>query len=211
MKIEVWSDVACPFCYIGKRRLEKALIERGYSTDMIIWRSFQLQPELKNEEGLDLYDHLGKTKGWSREQTIEINKRVIEMAEAEGLSFNLEHAVVANSFDAHRLSQLALVKGVQNKIEELLFRAYFSEGKNIAQKETLLSIAGTAGINMSEAEEVLDTDKYKKEVNKDIEEALLYNIRGVPFFVFNRKFAVSGAQPLEVFMEAISKAESDTI
>ena len=210
IKIEIWSDFACPFCYIGKRKLEKALNESGQLKNIeIVWKSYQLNPQLKNAEGHDLYTHLSIVKGWSREETIAVNQRVIGIAESEGLKFDLANVVVANTYDAHRLCKMAYYKGVQQEVGEKLFRAYFTEGKNIADHNILVEIGINSGLDREEIKSMLSSGDYRMDVDKDMEEAMLLNVKGVPFFVFNRKFVVSGAQPIEVFQEALARAQEE--
>ncbi|HRF41142.1 MAG TPA: DsbA family oxidoreductase, partial [Saprospiraceae bacterium] len=145
--IEIWSDVMCPFCYIGKRQLERALREfpQGEAVE-VIWKSFQLQPNLQTDPSKSVLQSLAESKGWSREQTLSAMAHVTEMAAAEGLHYDFERAVVANSFDAHRLTHLAKAHGLQNAVEEGLFAAYFCEGKNTADAEVLRSIGLSAGL-----------------------------------------------------------------
>jgi predicted DsbA family dithiol-disulfide isomerase len=208
MKVEIWSDVMCPFCYIGKRRFEEALKRfAGAETVSVEWKSFQLNPNLKTEPGKNLNQFLAEHKGISIERAAEMNAYVTQMAKESGLVYNLDKAVVANSFDAHRVSHLAKLHHVQNELEELLFAAYFTEGKNTADHEVLTALAVQAGIPESEVKRVLNSSEYSSEVKKDVEEAQAIGVRGVPFFVFNRKYAVSGAQPVETFLKTLEAAK----
>jgi predicted DsbA family dithiol-disulfide isomerase len=141
MKVEIWSDVMCPFCYIGKRKFEKALEQFPHkNTIEVVWKSFQLDPSTVTDPSLSTIENLAHKKGWSKEQANETVAYVSNIAKQVGLTFNFEKAVVANSFDAHRLSHLAKKYGKQNELEEKLFAAYFTEGKNTADYETLLQI-----------------------------------------------------------------------
>jgi predicted DsbA family dithiol-disulfide isomerase len=207
MQIEIWSDIQCPFCYIGKRHFEKAL-EAFPDKDQvqIIWKSFQLDPDLNAASATNIYDYLAQRKGISREESIQMHQRVTEMAASVGLEYRFDKAILANSMNAHRLSHLAAKYGKQNEIEEILFQAYFIEGKNMADTETLVELGKKIGLNEDEIREMLLSDKYKTEVQNDIETASQIGVRGVPFFVFDRKFAVSGAQPVDVFAKALAQA-----
>ncbi len=207
-KIEIWSDIQCPFCYIGKRKIEKALENFEGKEDVEIeWRSYQLDPEAKSQPGVDLYDYLAQRKGQTREWAIEMHKNVTNMAKENGLDYQFEKAVLANSYDAHRLIHLAKKYKLGNEAEEIIFKSYFTEGKNIANKETLMLLAKEIGLkDEQEIKQVLDSDKFGDEVRVDIEEAQNIGVRGVPFFVFNRAYAVSGAQPVEIFTETLNKS-----
>lgn len=208
MKIEIWSDVMCPFCYLGKRKLEGAL--EGYPRKdevEIEWKSFQLNPDMRTEPGKHIAEYLAEKKGWSLEQSREAHARLTKAAAEAGLLYDFDRAVVANSFDAHRLVQLAKSRGLGDAMEERLFKSYFSEGGNIADPATLRALAADAGLDAAEAGAVLeDAGRFAPEVRADIEEARRLGVTGVPFFVFDRKFAVSGAQPEDVFRRALEKA-----
>jgi predicted DsbA family dithiol-disulfide isomerase len=207
MKVEIWSDVMCPFCYIGKRKFEKALAAfEGKENVQIEWKSFQLNPNLKTEPGKNISQYLAEIKGIPLEQAKEMNARVTEMAKEVGLNYNFDKAIVANSFDAHRLVQLAKRKELGDQMEEALFKAYFIDGKNTADHATLLSLAVEAGLEETETKAILESGIFADEVEADIEMAAQIGVRGVPFFVFDRKYAVSGAQPSEVFLQTLKKA-----
>jgi len=207
MKVEIWSDIMCPFCYIGKRKFEKALEQFEHKGEVeITWKSFQLNPGMETDPGKNINQYLAEIKGWSLEQAKEMNARVTQMAEAVGLKYDFDKAVVANSFDAHRLIQLAKTKGKGDEAEERLFKAYFTEGSNIADKETLIAIAESIGLDKAEVREMLDSGKFAGNVQEDINESQQIGVRGVPFFVFNRKYAVSGAQESDAFLEVLRKA-----
>lgn len=206
MKVEIWSDVMCPFCYIGKRKFEKALAEfDGKEKVEIEWKSFQLNPSQITDPGKNINQYLSEVKGWSLEQAKEMNERVTAMAKEVGLNYNFDKAIVANSFDAHRLIQLAKRKELGDQMEEALFKAYFIDGKNTADHATLISLAADAGLDEAEAKAILESGIFADEVEADIELAQQIGVRGVPFFVFDRKYAVSGAQPPEVFLDTMKK------
>ncbi|MES2133457.1 MAG: DsbA family oxidoreductase [Bacteroidota bacterium] len=207
MKVEIWSDVMCPFCYIGKRKFEKALNEFPDKNNIeIIWKSFQLDPTTVTDPGLNTVDHLAAKKGWSKEQAAESISYVSNIAKQVGLDFHFEKAVVANSFDAHRLSHLAKKYGKQNDLEEKLFSAYFTEGKNTADHNTLSQIASEIGLDATEVSTLLKSDQYADKVEEDIYQAQQVGVRGVPFFVLDRKYAVSGAQESDTFLQALTRA-----
>ena len=206
MKVEIWSDVMCPFCYIGKRRFEAALKNFEHKDNVeITWKSFQLNPGMKTEPGKNINQYLAELKGWSVEEAKKLNDRVTAMAAEVGLKYNFDKAVVANSFDAHRLLQLAKKHGKGDAAEEALFNAYFSNGENIADPQTLTRLGTAIGLNAAEVKELLSTSAYADEVNLDMEEAQRLGVTGVPFFVIDRKYALSGAQSSETFLSALKE------
>lgn len=207
MDIEIWSDIMCPFCYIGKRHLEAALKQFDNADDVnIIWHSFQLDPELpKPSSSLSVYEYLADRKGMSLEQSKAMHGNVLKMAEAAGLHYNFDRAVVANSFDAHRLIQLAKTKGKGDEVEERLFKAYFMEGKDLCDNDTLVSIGKEVGLEESDLLDLVNSDAFSDEVKRDIWEARQIGVQGVPFFVFDRRYAISGAQPVESFVKTLEK------
>jgi predicted DsbA family dithiol-disulfide isomerase len=209
MKIEIWSDVMCPFCYIGKRRFEAALEQFAHKKEVeITWKSFQLDPDMKTIPGKSINEYLAERKGWPIDYAKQMNERVTDMAKEVGLNYDFDKAVVANSFDAHRLTHLAKKHLVQDKVEEALFSAYFTEGKNIADHQVLIDLGAKAGLDKEEVEKMLESDLYSEGVKKDVGEAHQFGIRAVPNFVIDRKYTVSGAQPTEVFLETLNKIHS---
>ncbi|MBW8888052.1 MAG: DsbA family oxidoreductase [Fibrobacteres bacterium] len=208
MEIEIWSDVVCPFCYLGKRRLEKALEEfPGRDEVNVTWKSFQLHPGLKAKPGLGLETYLAERKGWSLSQIRANHDRLAQAGAELGLEYRFEKAVIADTFDAHRLIQLAKAEGKGEALEERLFRAYFTEGRDLGEAKVLAGLAGEAGIDPVKTAAVLaDKESFAAEVRADIEEAERLGVTGVPFFVFDRRFAVSGAQDAEVFRRALAQA-----
>jgi len=206
MQVEIWSDVVCPFCYIGKRKFEEALNKFPQKDKIeVVWKSYQLDPEA-TAEGTDYLKNLSERKGWSPEQTRQITDNVTKMAEEVGLDYNFEKAIAANSFDAHRFSQLALARGLQDAAEEALFKAHFTEGKNIADRAMLIDLGASIGLDPMEVKNTLESQAFADEVHLDIEQARQFRVSGVPFFVFDRKYAVSGAQDSEVFLKTLEKA-----
>lgn len=211
IKIEIWSDIMCPFCYIGKRKLERAMANyKNASHFEIEWKSFQLDPELKKEnyaaDGLDTYDRVAKKYGRDRAWALEMHDSITQQAKEIGLTYNFDKVVVANSFDAHRLSHFAKKNGVGNELEELIFKAYFTEGKDVSDYGVLIDLGSQVGLNPEEIQAVLASNDFAAEVKFDIEESHKIGVRGVPFFVFDRKLAVSGAQPEELFIQTLEQA-----
>lgn len=210
MKVDIWSDVRCPFCYIGKRKFEMALEKFSNKNDVQVeWHSFELDPTLITNKAENHVKHLSEAKGISKEQVDQMHDHVQKMASEVGLDFHFDKVVVANSFNAHRLIQLAKTKGVADDVEEALFKAHFVEGKNIDDAETLMHIGISAGIDKDELKKLTDSGEFSKQVRQDEQQAQLYGINGVPFFVLNNKYGVSGAQPQEIFLEALTQAWDD--
>jgi predicted DsbA family dithiol-disulfide isomerase len=211
MKVEIWSDVMCPFCYIGKRKFEHALQQfENRDKVEIVWKSFQLDPGMKTQADKNTHQYLAERKGWTLEYAKQVSQQVTAMAKDAGLDYDFDKAVVANSFNAHRLSHLAKKHQLGDAIEEALFKAYFTEGKNIDDKETLVQLGTAIGLKADEIKEVLNSNRYAGDVEQDIVEAQQVGVRGVPFFVIDRKYAVSGAQPSDVFLGALNKAWGET-
>ena len=209
MSVEVWSDVMCPFCYIGKRHYEAALAQFAESSKVeIIWHSFQLDPNITNrvDNQENVYDYLAKRKGISYEESVKMHGRVLQMAKEAGLEFHLEKALVANSFNAHRLIQMAKTKGLGDEAEEFLFKAYFSEAKDFGDPEVLAAAGKSIGLTEAEFAESQEKDEYAYLVRQDIQEAQNMGIRGVPFFIFDGKYTISGAQPTEQFLATLKKS-----
>ena len=207
VNIEIWSDIICPFCYIGKRRFENAIsqLTNDYQFN-ITWKSFQLASDMETNLDISIDEYLAKHKGFPLEKAKEMNAYVTEMAKNEGLEFNFNNAIVANTFLAHRFLHYAQSKNKQYEAKELLFKAYFTDGKNIDAISTLIEIANALALNIDEVVETLNSSAYSNEVDKDIFEAQQIGVRGVPFFVVNRTHAISGAQSIEVFMETIKQS-----
>jgi predicted DsbA family dithiol-disulfide isomerase len=181
MKVEIWSDVMCPFCYIGKRKFEAALEQFPQKDKIEIeWKSFQLNPAMKTEPGKSINDYLAEVKGWSPEYAAQMNDHVSAIAAEVGLEYNMDKAVVANSFDAHRFVQYAKTKGKGDAAEEQLFKAYFTDGKNTADHDTLLELGTQIGLDAVELKSVLDGKQFSEQVMNDVYEAQQVGARGVP-------------------------------
>jgi len=202
----------CPFCYIGKRHLEKAL-ETFSARDQveIEWKSYQLDPAIPMsfEEPVGVYEYLADRKGWSLEQSEQMHNHVVEMAATVGLEYNFDRAVVANTLYAHRVIQLAKQKGLDDLIEELFFRAYFTDGKDLASEDTLVALGEEAGLEASEIRAAIASEELAYQVSQDIQEGVNLGVRGVPFFVFDRKYGISGAEPIQVFIDTLNQTIQD--
>lgn len=207
MKIEVWSDVMCPFCYIGKRRYEAALKDLPFADQVTLeWKSYQLNPYLETNLQETTYSYLASSKNMPVEQAKAMCDQVASMAKTVGLTFDFDKAVVANSFRAHEFSHYAKQFGKQDAVEERLFSAYFTEGKNIDDVAVLKELALELGLDAEDLEKELKARTYEDAVREDIYEAQQIGARGVPFFVYNRKYGISGAQDEEVFRQTMQKA-----
>jgi protein disulfide-isomerase len=206
MKVDIWSDIVCPFCYIGKRNFENALKQFQNASDVVIeWHSFQLEPDLDPDQK-DIYQYLAARKGISYEQSVRLHENVTGVARQAGLTYNFDKAIPANTFNAHRLIQLAKTKGLGDEAEERLFSAYFTEGKDIGDPVALISLGKEIGLHEEDVKHALDSNNFAAIVDEDIKTAQQIGVRGVPFFVFNNKYAVSGAQPTEAFLEVLQKS-----
>jgi predicted DsbA family dithiol-disulfide isomerase len=210
LKVEIWSDVVCPWCYIGKRRFESALsrFEHRDRVDLT-WRSFELNPHAEAEEQGGLVQRLASKYGMTVEQANAANERVAAAASGEGLEFRLDAARPGNTFDAHRLIHLAKQRGVQGQVKERLMAAYFTEGRRIGDPETLVELVAEVGIGAGEAREALESGAYGAEVRAEERDAAELGITGVPFFVLDRRYGVSGAQPPELMLQALEQAWKD--
>lgn len=210
MQVEIWSDIMCPFCYIGKRNFEAALANFADAKNLeITWKSFQLDPTLPEKQELSQEQYLVERKGIPKEQVENMLQQLTQTAKAAGLDFNFNKAITVNSYKAHRLIQFAKSKGLGDAAEEQLFKAFFTEGKDIADTNTLIELGAVIGLTAEEVRRALDDDQYAALVDKDLYEAKQLGIGGVPFFVFNRKYAVSGAQPPAAFTHTVEKAFSE--
>src|SRR5450755_1761150 len=202
----------CPFCYIGKRNFESAFSRfEGRDNIEIEWRSFQLDPTIPKSSPVkeNVYQYLADKKGMTYEQSAKMHERVIQTAKNAGLDYRFDKAIVANSFDAHKMIQLAKEKGLGNAAEEKLFHAYFTEGRDFGDHDTLISIGKEIGLSAEDIKSVLASEEYAEKVEQDIQEATEIGVQGVPFFVFDRKYAVSGAQPPEYFLQALNQSYTE--
>ena len=207
MEINIWSDVRCPFCYIGKRNFENALKQFAQKDELkVVWRSFELDPSLKTQPETNTVDYFVQSKGVSRQQATQMLSHATNMAKEVGLNFDFDKAILANSFNAHRLIQMAKSKDLGDGIEEALFKAHFADGVNIDDTESLTEIGVSIGMDSEEVRKVMESDAFDYEVSQDQLDARNIGVQGVPFFVFNNKYAVSGAQPPAAFLETIEKS-----
>jgi len=211
MRIEVWSDVVCPWCYIGKRRLESALAEFPHEVE-VVWRSFQLDPGAPVVPTESVAESLGRKYGGGPEAGVRMIDNVEAVAAEEGLIYRLHSAQRANTVDAHRVLHLALEQGgpaLQGAVKEALLAAYFTDARNVADHAELRDIAVGAGVDPERVDAVLASTEYRDEVYADIEQAQAFGAGGVPFFVIDRKYGVSGAQPAETLRQVLDQAWAD--
>lgn len=210
MKIEIWSDYVCPFCYIGKKQLEKAIEDTGYSGQVeLVYKSYQLDPTTPIDSHSTVYESLAKKYGMSLEKAKEMTVGVTERAKEVGLNYDFSNLMEENTLKAHRLVKWAEQQGDVIALVESLLHSHFIEGKRIGQDDVLLEIAEKVGLEREEVAKVLADDVYKNEVEADIQEGLQFGVRGVPFFVLNRKYGISGAQPQEVFEDTLRKVAEE--
>ena len=207
MKIEIWSDVICPWCYIGKRRFEMALANFAQRDSVqVIWRSFELDPQAPKQHPGTLEERLAHKYGVSLQQAAAMNARVTGVAKEVGLEYRLDYARPGNTFDAHRLLHFAAARQLGDHATERIMHAYFSEALPVGDRAALGRLAPEFGIAEKEALSMLESDAYADAVRADEERAASFGISGVPFFVFDEKSGISGAQPVEVFTEALQQA-----
>ncbi|WP_226666539.1 DsbA family oxidoreductase [Metabacillus litoralis] len=210
MNIEVWSDIVCPFCYIGKKRLEEALKQFPHNEDVnVIFRSFELNPEAPIHSEGDYVELLAKKYNTSQEQIVKMNNQLTEQAKEVGLTYHLDQVKPTNTLDAHRLIHFAKKNGKENEMVVRLFDAYFTEVKHIADHSTLIQLAVEIGLNEQEVKEMLASNLFEDVVRQEENDAQQIGVTGVPFFVINRKYAISGAQPIEVFLEVLEKVKQE--
>jgi predicted DsbA family dithiol-disulfide isomerase len=208
MKIEIWSDLTCPFCYIGKHNFERALKQLEHTvTIQVQWRSFELDPRASKDYPGTLYDWLSKRYGRTHEEVIEMNRPIIQQGASLGLKFNLDKVRPTNSFDAHRLMQLASRRDSATALAEKLYEAFFTDGKNISDHSVLKEAAISCNLPEKDVTEVLTTDEFSMDVREDEYEAQRLSIRGVPYFLFDRKVFISGAQPTDVFLRILTERQ----
>ena len=211
VKVEIWSDVVCPWCYIGKRRFEAALSAFPHRDAIeVTYRSFELDPHAEVNSGESTTERLAEKYGVSLEQAAGMNRRVTSIAAGEGLDYHLENARHANTVKAHRLIHFAADKGRQNEALERIMTAYFSEGEDIGDTATLVRLATEAGLDADEARAVLESDDYSDAVRADERRAAMLGITGVPFFVVDERYGVSGAQPAEFLREVLERAWAES-
>jgi predicted DsbA family dithiol-disulfide isomerase len=205
--VEIWSDIACPWCYVGKRRFEAALAGFEHRDDVrVTWRSFELDPSAPPERTVDSTQHLAEKYGMTRDEALAAQQRLTDVAAGEGLAFRFDLARGANTFDAHRVLHLAATHGLQEAMTERIMRAYLQEGELISSAEVLERLASEVGLPADEVRAVLAGDRFAGEVREDERTAAGLGIRAVPFFVVDRKLGASGAQPAEVLRDLLRQA-----
>lgn len=207
MQVEIWSDIVCPWCYLGKRRFEQALAGFGHRDDVdVVYRSFQLDPAAPADATMPVVQLLASKYGMSPEQAENAQREMEQRAAADGLTFRMEDLRRGNTRDAHRLLQLAKVKGKQAELIEAMHRAYFTEQESVFDHASLTRIAVDAGLDPAEVDKVLATDQFADEVAEDETTASSLGATGVPFFVIDRRYGISGAQPAETMARALEHA-----
>lgn len=206
LTVEIWSDVVCPWCYIGKRRFETALqaFEHADAVE-VIWRSFELDPDAPTRARVGLDRHLADKYGVSLERAAAMNQQVTELAAAEGLDFRLDQAQRGNTFDAHRTLHLAQAHGLQEEAKERLLRAYFTEARAISDADTLVELLDDVGVPPDEVREALSSDAHADDVRADETRARQLGITGVPFFALDGRYGVPGAQPADTLLQALRR------
>ena len=206
MTIEIWSDVVCSWCYIGKRHLERAL-ETFPQRDQVAlrWRSFELDPGIAVDAGT-ADEELARRRGISLEEARAMHEQTERQGAELGIAFDFQHAGRGNTFDAHRVLQMAAERGVQEAVNERLMATYFCEGGAIGDRATLAAAAAAAGLDRDQVAAMLESDQYGADVRRDEQEAAVLGINGVPFFVIDRRYGLSGAQPAEVLLQVLEQA-----
>lgn len=211
MKVEIWSDVVCPWCYIGQRRFERALSQFAHRDDVeVVHRSFQLDPTAPADQTEPTPDRLARKYGTSVAQAKAMMQRVEQTAASDGLEYHLEGTLSGNTLDAHRVLHLAKECGLQHEALERFYRAYFTEGQSVFDTPSLVRLAAEAGLDPAEVQRVLDEGTYADEVQADGYEAMSLGVQGVPFFVVDGRYGISGAQPVELFAQALAQAWADS-
>ncbi len=212
LTVEIWSDVVCPWCYIGKRRFEAALERFEHRDEVtVMWRSFELDPEAPAQPEGTSAERLAAKYGMSLERAQTLQDEMTERGAAEGLEYRFDLARGGNTFDAHRLIHLAATYGHQADAQERLMRAYFTEGEAISDPETLIRLVAELGVAADEARDVLSGDRFAEDVREDEQLATRLGIQGVPFFVLDRRYGVSGAQPPEVLLQALTQTWDEAV
>ena len=206
MRVDIWSDVVCPFCYIGKKRLEAAAQQAGLELE-VHWHSYELDPDAPIRQEVSNSERLAQKYGRTIAEVEEMQRNIATMAAEEGIPFNWENANSGNTFNAHRIIHLAQSKGLGSEAKEAFFYSYMTQGLPIGERETIEDVAARIGLNPVEVEDVLDSDEYTDFVKFDEDVARdQLKVTGVPFFVFDQRIALAGAQPREVFLQVFEKA-----
>lgn len=207
MRVDIWSDVVCPFCYIGKKRLEAVAEEAGIELE-VHWHSYQLDPDAPQSQTISNTERLAQKYGRTLAEVEDMQRNIADMAKAEGIECNWQQANSGNTFNAHRLIHLAQSKGLGNEAKEALFYSYMTQGLKIGERETLEDVAARIGLNPVEVDDLLDGNEFADFVKFDQEVARdQLKVTGVPFFVFDQRIALAGAQPRDVFLKVLEKAQ----
>ncbi len=210
MRVDIWSDIVCPWCYVGKRRFESALAAYDAGRDVeIVHHAFQLNPSAPRDRTSSRREMLMTKYRLTPEQMAATDARMTQLAAEEGLDYHLEDTVTGNTRDAHRLVHFAREQGRQDAMIERLYRAYFTDGRSVFDQESLVGLAADVGVDADAARDALREGRYDSAVQEDVDLARRIGVTGVPFFVFNGKYGLSGAQPSSVFLEALSRATDD--
>lgn len=210
MKVEIWSDIACPWCYVGKRRFESALRRFEHAADVeVVWRSFELDPSAPRTHDEPQEELLARKYGMPVERAREMNERMAGEARKEGLDFHLDRVKAGNTFDAHRLVHLAAESGKADAMKERLMRAYFIEGESIGEPETLARLGAEIGLEPARVRAVLAGGDHARDVRADEQRARALGISGVPFFAIDERYGVSGAQSADVLLDALCQARAE--
>jgi predicted DsbA family dithiol-disulfide isomerase len=215
VKVEIWSDVVCPWCYVGKRRFEAALSRFGHREEVEVeWRSFELDPGARSassgEAGPDYADRLAKKYSTTRTGAQNMIDSMVQAGATDGLDLRFDLAVRANTFDAHQVIHLAAVHGLQDQVKERLLLAYFTQGEPVGDRATLVRLAAETGLDPAEVDAALEGQEYADAVRADEAEAASLGISGVPFFVVDRKYGVSGAQPADALLQVLERAWAES-
>jgi predicted DsbA family dithiol-disulfide isomerase len=211
MKVEIWSDFACPFCYIGKKRFERALAEFAHKDEVeVVYKAYQLNPKAPKVMVGSAYENFAKSHHMSEEGARKRFNMFTENAKTEGLVYNYDIIQMTNTIDAHRLAKWSAQFGAENMLTDRFMKAYFSEGKNLADHNTLLDMIKELKLDVTKAKAVLESDDYKLETKQEMEEGSAIGVQGVPFFVIDRKFGISGAQELGYFKEALDQIYAES-
>lgn len=211
MRVDIWSDVVCPFCYIGKKRLEAVAEEAGIELE-VHWHSYQLDPDAPQSQTISNTERLAQKYGRTLAEVEDMQRNIADMAKAEGIEFNWQQANSGNTFNAHRLIHLAQSKGLGNEAKEALFYSYMTQGLKIGERETLEDVAARIGLNPVEVDDLLDGNEFADFVKFDQEVARdQLKVTGVPFFVFDQRIALAGAQPRDVFLKVLEKAQEGPV
>ncbi|WP_404288954.1 DsbA family protein [Glutamicibacter arilaitensis] len=212
VRVDIWSDIACPWCFIGKRRFEKGVEQFEFSENVdVFWHAYQLDPTLPEHYDGDEVQYLSQVKGMDPQQVKGMLAHVTEQAAGEGLNYDFDALRPANSFTALRLLEHAKTEGKANEMKETLLSAHFERGLDTGERQVLAQLAAEVGLDEAAVQGTLDSQTYTEEVNADIEQARQLGISGVPFFVIDGKYGISGAQPAEAFANALAQAHAGAV